>query len=257
MLWYDGYNRPVVQQNRFDFSINQLQEIKSDLYDHLNNCNFSSSEIDEIFRSLETVKWNLDEYFRSHSYNMIFNRNNRYKVLEYLLEYAPIRDLFVTGCTLAEWDAFKNPDDSNTWKEKDNDYCILDENSICRLFFCNDEKDVWEYFADGYGNYREMVEYYYEKEYHDGDDSVLHFLMYLINHYDQLVYFYTRKRYQSVPRYNEVIELLKEYYNMYSDSFFSQDNISIAKEVWETGIQELRVEFIKSKEGLKILKQIL
>ena len=102
-----------------------------------------------------------------------------------------------------------------------------------------------------------MVEYYYEKEYHDGNDSVLPFLMYLINHYDRLVYFYTRKRYQSVPRYNEVIALLMDYYNMYSDSFFSQENISTAKEVWETGIQELRVEFIKSKEGLKILKQIL
>ena len=44
---------------------------------------------------------------------------------------------------------------------------------------------------------------------------------------------------------------------MYSDSFFSQDNISIAKEVWETGIEELRVEFVKSEEGLEILKQIL
>ena len=61
MLWHDGYNRPLVQRDRFDFSINQLQEIKSDLYDHLNNCNFSSGEIDEVFRSLETVKWNLDE----------------------------------------------------------------------------------------------------------------------------------------------------------------------------------------------------
>ena len=185
MLWHDGYNRPVVQQNRFDFSINQLQEIKSDLYDHLNICNFSSSEIDEIFRSLETVKWNLDEYFRSHSYNKIWNRSKRYDVLEFLLEYSPIRDLFITGGTLAEWDAFKNPDDSNTWKEKDNDYCILDENSICRLFFCNNEKDVWEYFADGYGNYREMVEYYYERKYHDGDDLVLPFLMYLINPNDR------------------------------------------------------------------------
>ena len=156
-----------------------------------------------------------------------------------------------------EWDAFKNPDDSNTWKEKNNDYCFLDENSICRLFFCNDEQDVWEYFASGYGNYLTMVEYYYSCNYNDGDDSVLPFLMYLINHYDQLVYFYTRKRYQSVPRYNEVIALLKDYYEMYSDSFFSQENISTAKEVWETGIEELRVEFVKSEEGLKILKQIL
>ena len=44
---------------------------------------------------------------------------------------------------------------------------------------------------------------------------------------------------------------------MDNDSVFSQDNISIAKEVWETGIEELRVEFIKSEEGLEILKQIL
>ncbi len=257
MIWFDGYNRPVVQQNRFDFSMHQLQEIKSDLYDHLNNCDFSSGEIDEVFRSLETVKWNFDEYFRSHSYNIIMNRRNRYEILEFLLEYSPIRDLFITGGTLAEWDAFKNPDDSNTWKEKNNDYCFLDENSICRLFFCNDEQDVWEYFASGYGNYLTMVEYYYSCNYNDGDDSVLPFLMYLINHYDQLVYFYTRKRYQSVPRYNEVIALLKDYYEMYSDSFFSQENISTAKEVWETGIEELRVEFVKSEEGLKILKQIL
>ena len=256
MLGFDGYNRPVVQMDRFDFSINQLLEIKSDLYDHLNNCNFSSGEIDEVFRSLETVKWNFDEYFRSHSYNMIKNTRIRYDVLEFLLEYSPIRDLFITGGTLAEWDALKNPDDSNTW-QKDNDYCCLDENSICRLFFCNDEQDVWEYFADGYGNYREMVEYYYEKEYHDGDNSVLPFLMYLINHDDPFLYSCTRKKYRSVPRYNEVIELLMEYYNMYSDSFFSQDNISIAKEVWETGIEELRVEFVKSEERLEILKQIL
>ena len=255
MLWFDGYNRPVVQMDRFDFSINQLLEIKSNLYDHLNNCNFSSGEIDEVFRSLETVKWNFDEYFRSHSYNMIFNRSNRYTVLEYLLEYAPIRDLFVTGGTLAEWDALKNPDDSNTWK-KDNDYCILDENSICHLFFCNDEQDVWAYFADGYGNYREMVEYYYERKYHDGDDSVLPFLMYLINPNDRF-HNLSRKKYQSAPQYDEVIQLLKDYYEMNSDSFFSQDNISIAKEVWETGIEELRVEFVKSEEGLEILKQIL
>ena len=44
---------------------------------------------------------------------------------------------------------------------------------------------------------------------------------------------------------------------MDNDSFFSQDNISIAKEVWETSIEELRVEFIKSEEGLEILKQVL
>ena len=156
---------------------------------------------------------------------------------------------------MAEWDALKNPDDSNTW-QKDNDYCFLDENSICRLFFCNDEQDVWEYFADGYGNYREMVEYYYERKYHDGDDSVLPFLMYLINPNDRF-HNLSRKKYQSAPQYDEVIQLLKDYYEMNSDSFFSQDNISIAKEVWETGIEELRVEFVKSEEGLEILKQIL
>ena len=44
---------------------------------------------------------------------------------------------------------------------------------------------------------------------------------------------------------------------MDNDSFFSQDNISIAKEVWETSIEELQVEFIKSEEGVEILKQIL
>ena len=211
MLWHDGYNRPLVQWDRFDYSKNQLQEIKSDLYDHLNICNFSSSEIDEIFRSLETVKWNLDEYFRSHSYNKIWNRSKRYDVLEFLLEYAPIRDLFNTYDLLANWSAFKSPDGSNTWKEKDNDYCILDENSICRLFFCNNEKDVWEYFADGYGNYREMVEYYYERKYHDGDDSVLPFLMYLINPNDRF-HNLSRKKYQSAPQYDEVIQLLKDYY---------------------------------------------
>ena len=85
---------------------------------------------------------------------------------------------------------------------------------------------------------------------------MLPFLMYLIKPNDRF-HNLSRKKYQSAPQYDEVIQILKDYYEMNSDSFFSQDNISIAKEVWETGIEELRVEFVKSEEGLDILKQIL
>lgn len=247
MIWNKNDNRPLDYKKRLALPKYELEErmINDVLY------RFSSDQKDEALRSLELSKWDIDEYFYGHSYNLISDRYLRYTVMQALLEYSPIREVFFTNDFLACWSAFETPGGRNTWKDKDG-FSYLDENSICRLFFCDNEQDVWEYFADGNGDLFLITEYYSQC-----DETELPFLMYLLNHTDPFIEYTTGEKYRLVPRYDEVIDLLKDYYGMEHDSFFSPEGISKAKEVWETGIEDLRVEFVKSEKALAILKQIL
>ena len=51
--------------------------------------------------------------------------------------------------------------------------------------------------------------------------------------------------------------LIDDYFGGMDDDFFDKKNIEQAKSAWNTGILEIRQEFVRDDHTLNILKQIL
>ena len=133
---------------------------------------------------------------------------------------------------------------------------VSDFDIYCRLFFCESEEDVWDIFADGIGNLEELINYY---RLHD-EEKAMKALLYIYSANNKFIVATTGKIYQTIPKTvkEEVVSILRDrYFEGMCDDFFIEENLEQAKLAWNTGVVEIRQEFVRDENAINILKKII
>lgn len=126
----------------------------------------------------------------------------------------------------------------------------------CRYYFCESEEDIWDIFADGIGNLEELINYYRQ----DDEEKAMKALLYIYSANNKLVAATTGKNYQTIPKTvkEEVVSILRnEYFEGMYDNFFIEENLEQAKLAWNTGVVEIRQEFVRDENTINLLKKII
>ena len=267
MIWNYAYNRPL--GNVIDLTINP-SEFKSEVEDWLEESKengFFDTGLDEIKYcedleqnikdSLECVKYDLNQYMLSHAYLSIRDSSLRnYFIVHYCLSNSPSSEMI-------EFDSDYYPETGVNICAKSDDMrwggakTVSDSDIYCRLYFCESENDIWDIFADGVGDVKSL--YFYYMRNHESDKAFTA-LLYIYNYEDKFLKAVGgrvhKTCHESVRKDVESI-LIDYYFDGMDDGFFDENNIERVQEAWNTGILEVRKEFLKTEHSLKILKGIL
>ena len=218
-----------------------------------------------------SIDFDVDEFMKSRSYNLVADRKERNALLSFILNEAPIScDIFpdvANGNYIELWEAFHNPNGNNTWK--DGGYTHLDEDTMRLLFFCESERDVWRIFAAGIGDINKMFTYYYRKNEKHSKEFLLFVRRNALLDIPAFGFAKSLPFAMEVSQYGKehgngvIVDVLvdrflaTDYYDIDNEAFFSPDNYEMAKDAWETGILSFRKEFVRDNQALKVLKRIL
>lgn len=258
MIWNYSYNRPYDECRELTvspetFKANVEQWIAEGKEQEL----LDATGEREITSSLESVGYNLHQFMLTHAYNMISDKSLReYFVVYMCLAYSPSKKLLPYNMEehrlMGDIDVLYRSDDYR-WGSKKN---VSDFDIYCRLYFCESEQDVWDIFADGIGEIDSLYRYYIRED----EDKALKVLLYIYGDDDKFMRAYTGKSFKACPesvKEKIVSILINDYFGGMYDEFFDNDNIDQAKLAWNTGILEIRQEFVRDEHALAILKEIL
>ena len=253
----------------FPFKSDRLRSAES--LSEVINDELSPETVKKLHSFFSSIDFNVDEFMKARSYNLVADRKERNALLSFILNEAPIScDIFpdvASGNYIELWEAFHNPDGSNTWK--DGGYTHLDEDTIRFLFFCNSERDVWRMLAAGIGDVNEMFRYCYKKNKKHSKEFLLFVRRNAILEMPAFGFAKSLPLAMEVSKYGhnvggEVLAdvlaeslLASDYYGVDSDDFFSPENYANVKDAWETGILSIRKEFVRDNQALTVLKRIL
>jgi hypothetical protein len=270
MIWDYSHNRPYGQHRKTAISPeNFRKEVEEWLVGEKGQWLHDENESEEVRSrkediinqnikyALETVNYDLDQFMLTHAYYQITDPyvRNCFLIYECLIhspstnliqynmdEYAEGYDIHIL--TKAE--------DMRWGNKKD----VSDADIMCRYYFCETEEDIWDIFADGVGNIYELCRWYRK----ESKDKAMQALLYIYGDNDKLVNAVTGKTYLVCPESvkEEVVSILTdEFFEGMFDSFFNEDNYERALIAWETGIPEIRKEFVRNDHAVKMLKKIL
>ena len=207
---------------------------------------------EELQAAFESVNYNLYDFLKSEQYERITSPLMRFDVMSYFLEWSPLKqiltsndpnetDYFRNGKRLAEQDFLIKENKEDSWSPQPGHIYYLKDYVLAELFHIETESDFWDWIAKGNGNFKELSAFY--KDYYS-EDKQFEFLTYLIK--------------KDTDERDLFVEELKEnclYINNWD--FFAASNIDYAKKAWETGILEIRQEFVRDGEAINMLKIIL
>lgn len=253
----------------FPFKSDRLRSAES--LSEVINDELSPETVKKLHSFFSNIDFDVDEFMKARSYNLVADRKERNALLSFILNEAPIScDIFpdvASGNYIELWEAFHNPDGSNTWK--DGGYTHLDEDSMRFLFFCESEYDVWRMFAAGIGDIREMFYYYYKQKKEQSKRFLLNVRRNAQLDIPAFGFANSIQLATEVSKYGkdhgelvlaDVLAdgiLASDFYDIDNESFFDLDNYETAKDAWETGIQSIRKEFVRDNSALAVLKKIL
>lgn len=253
----------------FPFKSDRLRSAES--LSEVINDELSPETVKKLHSFFSSIDFNVDEFMKARSYNLVADRKERNALLSFILNEAPIScDIFpdvASGNYIELWEAFHNPDGSNTWK--DGGYTHLDEDTMRFLFFCDSERDVWRMLAAGIGDIHELFYYYYKRD----EKQSRAFLLFVRRNalFDTPAFGFAKSLSfaMEVSQYGKehsngvIVDVLvdgflaTDYYDIDNEAFFSPDNYEKAKDAWKTGIQSIRKEFVRDNKALTVLKRIL
>lgn len=219
----------------------------------------------------ESVKYNPYDYMYKRLYDKIADEIEKREIFELILEFSPLRKIFgnYNWCLIGlpslnlDWIKSNSKYEFNVLNNTEANY-----RKICYLFFCETEHDFWDYFSFGYGDIKEMYDYYKDEEDCLYKESTLEieksreFLLYV---YDKTLDFEKetsskkitkgitdkerKERVSLITRARERVLklLLKE---------FDLSDYHDAQKAWDTGIIEIRQEFVREK-NLQMLRKII
>lgn len=261
MIWDYCYNRPLGFVRKAQLTPDELKkEVEERLgiapgYSFYSDAEYSEEAERQIRASLESVDYDMNEYLQTHSYNMIEDEHVREGFLiAHFLSKSPSDEIFYFDETeISRIDILTEAEDKvwGRFDKKSGTKRISKFDVYCRLYFCENEQDIWDIFADGVGNIDEMFDYYYYNQ--DDDDKAYEFLMYVYHCKNK---FYHRETCpQSVK--NRIINILINVYfkGMY-EKFFQDENLEKVQQAWDTELLEVRTEFLKCESGIRMLKKI-
>ncbi len=210
-----------------------------------------------ILSGMEKAGYNLNEYMSTHSYNMIDDVSIR----EYFVVYMCLPGSSIHNIIPINTESNRTMGDVNILSRNNDCYWgdtknLSDFDVYCRLFFCESEEDVWDIFADGIGNLEDLINYYRQHDENKAFDA----LLYIYGANNKFLAATTGKAYRTVPKSvkEEVVLILKdEFFDGMYDDFFIEENLEKAKLAWDTGVVEIRQEFVRDENAISILKKII
>lgn len=257
MIWNYAYNKPLgsyqvseCDTQKFKEEVNDWIEMETDMG------SINATSINSIKAVMEKVNYNVYEFMATHSYNNIGDVQIRENLIMYVcfpwssFDFIPINTK--ENKTMSDIDILYRAEDFS-WggNEKVSDFDIY-----CRLFFCESEEDVWDIFADGIGNLEELINYYRLHE----EEKAMKALLYIYSANNKFIVATTGKKYQTIPKSvkEEVVSILKDdFFDGMYDDFFKKENLEKAKLAWDTGVVEIRQEFVRDENAIYILKKII
>ena len=102
----------------------------------------------------------------------------------------------------------------------------------------------------------ELINYY---RLHD-EEKAMKALLYIYSANNKFIVATTGKIYQTIPKTvkEEVVSILRDrYFEGMCDDFFIEENLEQAKLAWNTGVVEIRQEFVRDENAINILKKII
>ena len=231
------------------------QALERDLFTNLDN-HYSPSYririVNEVRSAFKSVAYDLREFYKGETPDIISARKVRYQVLSYFLEWSPLKyiltsndpdnkDYFGNGKLLAEQEFLFRKDKRDSWSPQQGHVYYLKDYILEELFFIESEEEFWDWIAEGNGNYEELSAFYKDNY---SEDKQFDFLTYVIK--------------KDTDERELYVEELKEncLYMNYWD-FFTESHWETAKKAWDSGIIELRQEFVRDDEAIAMLKRIL
>lgn len=210
-----------------------------------------------ITNSLESVGYNLHEFMSAHAYDMISNASLREYFIVYMcLAYSPSHKFIPFNMEeyrlMGDINILRKANDMN-WGQQKTISCF---DIYCRYYFCESEEDIWDIFADGIGNLEELINYYRLHE----EEKAMKALLYIYSANNKFFVATTGKKYQTIPKSvkEEVVSILKDdFFDGMYDDFFKKENLEKAKLAWDTGVVEIRQEFVRDENAINILKKII
>lgn len=210
-----------------------------------------------ITNSLESVGYNLHEFMSAHAYDMISNASLREYFIVYMcLAYSPSHKFIPFNMEeyrlMGDINILRKANDMN-WGQQKTISCF---DIYCRYYFCESEEDIWNIFADGIGNLEELINYYRLHE----EEKAMKALLYIYSANNKFFVATTGKKYQTIPKSvkEEVVSILKDdFFDGMYDDFFKKENLEKAKLAWDTGVVEIRQEFVRDENAINILKKII
>ena len=260
MIWNYAYNRPLEQLQRKTINPKFFRiEVGKWLRDMKNHWSHIESESEEerlakekainqnIRSAMNAVGYDLDKFMLSHAYYQIEDSYARRCFLfRVCFEHSPSRTFMPHNFDENEGGnirIFSKAEDMRWGDRKD----VTDADILCRYFFCETEEDIWDIFADGVGDIRDLCHYYTNKE------KAMRMLLYIYDDDDKLLKALTGKTYKVCPNSvkEEIVSILKdEFFDGMRDDFFNENNYDRALLAWETGIPAIRNEFVRDNHAV-------
>lgn len=258
MIWNYTNNRPFGECRELTISPKLFKaEVEKWVSEQKEQELISAAGEQSLNAALESVGYDLHQFMWNHAYNMISDAKLReYFVVYMCLSYSSSQKIIpyntVENRLMGDVDILTKSHDMR-WGDTTT---VSDMDIYCRLYFCETEKDVFDIFADGIGNIDELYSYFVRND----KAKALEALLYIYNNENKFLKETTGKSFKTCPtsvKEKIVSTLIDDYFGGMDDDFFDEKNIEQAKSAWNTGILEIRQEFVRDDHTLNILKQIL
>lgn len=258
MIWNYQYNRPYDKYRKLTVSPDIIKaEVSQWVCDQKEQGLLDDNGEQCIINSLESVGYNLHDFMLAHAYGMISNASLREYFIVYIcLAYSPSHKFIPFNIEeyrlLGDIHILRKANDMN-WGHQNNISCF---DIYCRYYFCETEEDIWDIFADGIGNIEELYNYYAQADI----EKAIKCLLYIYNNENKFIKITTGKSFKTCPVSvkNIIVSLLMEdCFGGMNDDFFIEENLEKAKLAWDTGVVEIRQEFVRDEKAISILKKII
>lgn len=184
MIWNYHTNCPKGDCRELSISPESFKkEIEEWLEENLYSGFLGTTEEQCIRSAMESVGYNLHLFMLSHSYDKISNdRLREYFLIYNCLSHSPSSTLIkINSEEYAEgYDVnMRYKADDMRWGKWGDKSIISDSTVYCRLYFCENEHDIWDIFADGAGDIDSLYDYY--AYYNENKEKALEAMLYIYN----------------------------------------------------------------------------
>lgn len=258
MVWNYVNNRPYGKCRELTISPDSFKAEVEKWIEEMKDIGFLDIAGEKNIRaSLQSVGYDLHQFMLSHSYNLITDNRLR----EYFLVYNCLSNSPSANMIQINTDEYKTMGDVNILaKPKDlrwgNQDSLSASDVYCRLYFCESLQDVLDIFADGQGDVKSLYDYLLR----ENENKALEAILYIYKIENKYIKETTGESSKTCPQSvkEEVVSILKEdILAGMNDEFFDKDNYEKALFAWNLEIPEIRQEFIRDDDALRILKRIL
>lgn len=258
MIWNYAYNRPYDEYRELTVCPEKFKAEVGQWVSEQKEQGLLDADGEQcITNSLESVGYNLHEFMSAHAYNMISNASLREYFIVYMcLAYSPSHKFIPFNMEeyrlMGDINILRKANDMN-WGQQKTISCF---DIYCRYYFCEEEEDIWDIFADGIGDIEELYSYYAKADVNKAIKS----LLYIHDNENKFVKATMGKSFKTCPVSIKdiIVSLLREdCFGGMNDDFFKKENIEQARLAWNTGITEIRQEFVRNENAINILKKII